>query len=343
MPAPKSAYIKGIRWESERLGYPDTQVKGDTFPMTWADDDEIYAAAGDPLWGQSASGLDVERFCGGPEDYEITKVNDMNEYLGWGGDGPKPSGMICVAGVLYLAFQNMLRMRIPPHSLLSQHGSDAQIAYSYNKGGFWAPALGTVEKPMFPGYAFGGPSFVNFGKNNADARDGYVYAVSSDQWDNGSNLRLGRAPKERIMEAGAWEWVCAFGPGGEPAWMNRLGDAIPVLSVHRAISLPEMVYLKGIDRYLLLTWRLHRDFSPVDGTDLYLYESPEPWGPFSLVCVEESWEGKAFNPYAPRVPLKWMQPDGVSGWLQFSGSWDAAAQSKGYYRSNVRKFRLIMA
>jgi hypothetical protein len=27
---------------------------------------------------------------------------------------------------------------------------------------------------------------VNFGRNNAGARDGYAYAVSTDQWDNGS-------------------------------------------------------------------------------------------------------------------------------------------------------------
>jgi len=31
------------------------------------------------------------------------------------------------------------------------------------------------------GHKFGGPSFVQFGKNNEDARDEYVYAVSSGQ------------------------------------------------------------------------------------------------------------------------------------------------------------------
>jgi hypothetical protein len=103
-----------------------------------------------------------------------------------------------------------------------------------------------------------------------------------------------------------------------------------------------MVYLAGIRRYLLLTWRLHKDFSPEDGTDLVILESPEPWGPFRLVHFEEYWEGKAFNPYCPRLPLKWMQPDGVSGWIQFSGSWGPVGQKAGYYRSNVRPFRLKM-
>ena len=340
---PQSSYIKGWEWCGERIGYPDHEIKGDTFPMSWAEDGEIYTSAGDPCWGESGSGLDVEKFSGGPTDYKISKLNPMNDYLGWGGDGPKPTGMICVKGVLYLAFQNLLRARKPPFSLLSQHGSDAQIVYSTNKGGFWVPAIGTIGSPMFPGHKFGGPAFVNFGQNNAHARDGYVYAVSSDQWDNGSNLRLGRVPAESIVTREAWEWVCAFTMGGEPAWSHDLEEAIPVLSMHRWLGAPEMVYLAGINRYLLLTWQLHQDFSPDDGTDLLVLESPEPWGPFSLVHQEEYWQGKVFNPYCPRVPLKWLDADGVSGWLQFSGNWSTPGHKAGYYRSNVRRFRLRMS
>ena len=340
---PRSSIFSGLEWLGERIPYPDASIKGDTFPMTWAEDGEIYTSAGDPLWGESTSGLDVEKFSGGPTDYKISKVHPMNDYLGWGGDGPKSSGMICVDGVLYLAFQNMLRTQKPPFSLISQHGSDAQVVYSTNKGMFWVPTLANIPAPMFPGHRFGGPAFLNFGQNNANARDGYVYAASSDQWDNGSNLRLGRVPHDSIMRREAWEWVCAFTPSGAPAWSPDLLEAIPVLSLHRWISIPEIVYLAGVQRYLLLTWRLHQDFSPDDGTDLLVFEAPEPWGPFALVHFEEYWEGKAYNPYCPRVPLKWIEADGVTGWLQFSGSWGPAGQKMGTYRSNVRPFRLKLA
>ncbi len=340
---PKSNYIRGIEWLGERIPYPIREIQGDTFPMTWAHDDEIYTSAGDPLWGESRGGLDVEKFSGMPPDYTITKVDHMNDYVGGGGDGPKPSGMICVDGVLYLAFQNLRRMQKPPFSLLSQHGSDAQIVYSPERGVRWVPSLGNISTPMFPGHKFGGPAFINFGQNNANARDKYVYAVSSDQWDNGSNLRLGRVPADGIMRREAWEWICAFEPSGEPAWHHDLEEAVPVLSIHRWIGLPDMVYLAGIQRYLLLTWRLHKDFSGDDGTDLLVFEAPEPWGPFSLAHYEEYWEGKEFNPYCPRLPLKWMDPDGITGWMQFSGSWSQTGQKLGYYRSNVRRFRLILS
>ena len=101
-----------------------------------------------------------------------------------------------------------------------------------------------------------------------------------------------------------------------------------------------MVYLAPLRRYLLLTWRLRKDFCPDCGTDLLILDAPNPWGPFSLVHREEFWEGQVFNPYCPRLPLKWMSPDGLQGWIQFSGSWGAAAQKAGYYRSHVRQFRL---
>lgn len=361
---PKSEFIKNFEWCGEKIPYPEPHIKGDTFPMTWGPDDAIYTSAGDPgwgttpdgfedvklkpvkfspypgspNWGESFTGLDVEKFTGGPTDHQITKINNMNDYVGWGGAGPKPTGMICVDGILYLAFQNLLGARPCPHSLRSQSGSDAHIVYAEVGAGsyVWTPAVRHIETPMFPGHQFGGPAFINFGKNNQNARDEYVYAVSSDQWDNGSNLRLGRVLADRIIRRDAWEWVCAWTLACEPVWSHDIGNAIPILSLHRRLSLPDMVYVAAIKRYLLLNWRLHADFNFGNGTDLMIFESPEPWGPFSLVHFEEDWEFKDFTPYCPRLPLKWMDTDGLGGYIQFSGK----PGHPQYYRSNVRKFRL---
>jgi hypothetical protein len=342
------AVINGLEWLSERIPYPEPSVTGDTFPMTWADDGEIYTSAGDPMWGECTHdhGMDVEKIVGCPPHYQIMRPHLLPDMMGYGGDGPKPTGMICVGGVLYLAFQNMLGRKPPAHGTKCQHGSDAHIICSHDKGKTWEPSFKDIKTPMFPGHLFGGPAFVNYGKNNEGARDEYVYAVSGDQFDNGSELRLGRVPKDRILDADAWEWVSDFGHDGVPNWAGNLAESVPVLMKERSISLPEMVYLRKIERYLLLTWRLREDFSPADGTDLFIYESPEPWGPFSLVHFEEMWEGKLVNPYCPRLALKWMEPDGVTGWLQFSGSWNSPHDRQGYrpyYRSNVRKFRLTVA
>jgi len=336
---PKSKIITGFEWTGPRFSYPEPEIKGDTFPLTWADDDAIYASSGDPCWGESHDGLDVEKFTGdSPADWKITKFAHMNEYTGWGGNGPKPTGMICVDGILYLAFQNLLREKPPLYGLVSQHGSDAQIVYSPKRWGWWIPHMNEMKNPMFPGSKFGGPAFVQHGKNNADARDDYVYAVSSDQWDNGSNIRVGRVPKDKITGYATWEWVCAWDTEGKPVWSGVLENAIPVLSAYKMFGCPEMVYLPKLKRYLFLSWRLHKDFSPVDGTDLIVLEAENPWGPFSFVHYEESWEGD-LNPYCPRVPLKWMADDNLSGHILFSGTW-ALATNTTLYRAHTRPFKL---
>jgi hypothetical protein len=346
-PVARSSRIQGIEWLGDEFPYPGKvdgkQVKGDTFPMTWAADGEMYASCGDPCWGPSVWGIDIEKLEGMPPDYTISQINAMPDYTGWGGWGPKPTGMISVNGVLYLAVQNLRGMKPPAYGAKSQHGSDAGIIVSSDYGRTWLPEMKSAffTIVMFPGARFGGPAFINFGKDNEGARDEFVYAVSSDQWDNGSHLVLGRAPHDKTLDAGAWRWVSHLDDAADPTWTDDLGAAAPILSDYRWISAPEMVYLKGIKRYLLLTWHLNADFSGKDGSHLIVYDAPEPWGPFTLAHYEPIWETVEKNPYCPRIPLKWMESDGVTGWLQFSGSWEKPANEE-YYRSHVRRFRLKM-
>jgi len=192
---------------------------------------------------------------------------------------------------------------------------------------------------MFPGSKFGGPAFINFGKNNENAVDSFIYAVSADQWDNGSELRLGRVPMKDIMNASSWEWVSQLHSEKEPYWTHELNNSVPVLSNDGRISMPEMIYLAPIKKFLLLTWSLNQDFSPRDGSTLYIYESSNPWGPFTLFHKEDPWENEQVTPYCPRLPLKWLShSDGkITGWLQFSGGWYPGSE---YYRSNIRPFEL---
>lgn len=335
-PGEDTAAIGPVSGYFQKIGL---QVHGDTYPLTWGDDGHLYASSGDPHWGGKPDGLDIERFEGMPPDYRIARVNPMADYKGNAAEGPKPTGMLCAGGILYLAFQNLLGVKPRPHGMKSQSGADAVIVRSRDHGKTWEPAIGAIKEPMFPGPSFGGPAFVNFGRNNEGARDGFAYAVSSDQWDNGSHVRLGRAPLDRLTEAAAWEWVGGFGPGLSPRWTRSLAAATPVITRERSLGAPEMVWIAAAKRYLLLSWRLHEDFNCDKGTDLLIYESPEPWGPFTLVHEECPWEDDGTTPYCPRLPLKWVSVrDGVLiGWLQFSGSW---RENSMHYRSHVKPFSL---
>ena len=55
-----SPVIKGFAWTGPTAAYPETEKRGDTFPITWAVDDRLYTSAGDPVWPDKGSGLDVE-------------------------------------------------------------------------------------------------------------------------------------------------------------------------------------------------------------------------------------------------------------------------------------------
>jgi hypothetical protein len=85
--------------------------------MTWAADDELYMATGDPnfayfdglprhvSWQEAfdkpdlyphMGGVDVEKITGYGSDFSIEQVNTMPGLIGPDGNGAKPSGMVSV-------------------------------------------------------------------------------------------------------------------------------------------------------------------------------------------------------------------------------------------------------
>ena len=388
---PKSYIYNNFEWTGKRVPCATPRIRGDTYPMTWAADGEIYLASGDPNWyyddngevvtsdGYSRgfvedsvyrriSGMSVEKITGPPENFELTRVNDMLGFTGGGGSGPKPCGMISVDGTLYLAVQNLLGNKPPRYREHSQHGSDASILASKDYGKTWSPDISPILmkmeaeqydrvgyknwmgwktppearteyegwKPMFPGSLFGGPSFVQFGQDNRGALDEYVYAVSADHWDNGSEMRLGRVHKSKIQDAAEWEYALTEGKG-DVSWHKGLEISKPVLTIEAHMSLPEMMYIPSVKKYLLLTWALHQDFGGDTGSELTILESNNMWGPFGLVYYEWMWYKQKAVCYCPRIPLKWFDYENLTGWLEFSGTW---ASQDYYYKPQIMPFTL---
>lgn len=347
--APRSPVFAGLEWLGERVAYPEAAVKGDTFPVTWAADGLIYTACGDPCWGGKPGGdmgLDVESIRGTPADWKIAKVNVMPDYIGAGGLGPKPTGMLALDGALYLACQNWNGGRIPEVAkplndiaMETGHGWDGQIIVSHDRGLTWQPSITGHTAPMFPGRSFASPAFINAGREHAGAPDAWIYAISGEGWDNGNACRLGRVARDRILDAGAWQWVGGYAADGQPQWTGELAKAVPVLVHPGYLGTVEMVYLSRLGRYLLLSWHHKVKASCDAGSELVIYDAPQPWGPFTLVHHEDPWESAEVNPYNPRLPLAWFDQERLEGWLLFSGSWRNGGTSP-YYRANARRFRL---
>ncbi len=80
IPYPPRATIRGIRWLTERLLYP--QSHGDVWSCMWADDDAVYTASDDTHGVGEAcdSNLAIHQIVGIPPTHTATTINLMAAY-----------------------------------------------------------------------------------------------------------------------------------------------------------------------------------------------------------------------------------------------------------------------
>src|SRR3989441_5575260 len=151
-PYPPSPLIKGLTWSSK-----ETIIRrangSDNWPLTWADDDNLYTAYGDgngfePFVPEKLS-LGLAKIIGTLPEVKGVNVRTLSlEQKGEGNSGKKASGILMVDGVLYLWTRN---------------AANAQLAWSSDHGATW-----TWSDWKFTN-SFGCPAFLNFGRNYGGA------------------------------------------------------------------------------------------------------------------------------------------------------------------------------
>ncbi len=316
---PSSPVIQGIEWAPV-----ETIVRrasgSDNWPITWADDGNMYTAYGDG-WGfepktEKKLSLGIAKIVGSPEDFRGINVrSESGERLGQGAKGAKTSGMLCVDGVLYMFVRNT---------------GNSQVAWSDDHGQTWTWSDWTFTT------SFGSPTFLNFGKNYAGARDGFVYIYSNDRdsaYEPGDRFVMARVPRDKIRDRNAYEFFKCLNESEEPIWTKDIHDRGGVFTHTGKCYRSGISYNAGLKRYL---WCQILPFStdsrgPRFQGGFGVYDAPEPWGPWMRVFYSESWDvgpGETSS-----FPTKWMSRDGRTCHLLFSGD-DCFS---------VRKARLIIA
>lgn len=301
-PYPPSPVVASLEWAP-----PATILrKGsdcDNFPTTWADDGDLYTAHGDcrgffPL-RERKLGLGFARITGGPTDFEGINIPTSADNFAPGAGGKKASGLLMVDSVLYLWARN---------------AGNAQLAWSTDHAKSWAWADWKLST------SFGHPAFLNFGRNYAGARDGYVYIYSPDKdtaYEQASGLVMARVPKHRIRDRSAYEFFEKLDPKGVPIWTTdiaRRGQVFrnPPAGVYRT----QVSYNAGLKRYFLNHILIGSDNVRFQG-GFGIYDAPEPWGPWTTVYYTPTWDvGPGENQH---FPPKWMSADGTTMYLIFSG------------------------
>jgi CubicO group peptidase (beta-lactamase class C family) len=271
-------------------------IGSDNWPVTWGDDDMLYAAYGDgwgfePLLNRKLS-LGFVRISGGPANYRGTNIrSESGEHTGEGPKGIKASGMLMVDKVLYMWVRNL---------------GQAQLAWSGDHGKTWQWGWRMED-------GFGSPAFVNFGRNYAGARDAYVYTYSqegSSAYESDDHLLLARVHRRHIRDRAAWEFFHGLDAQGQPRWTSDIASRVPVFRYPRHCQRVDAVYNPALRRYLMALGYDH-------GGGWGLFEASEPWGPWSTVYHTDNWGLGETHGY--RLPSKWISKDGRTLHMIFSG------------------------
>jgi hypothetical protein len=284
---------------------------GDNWPVTWADDDALYTTWGDgtgfvPKVKPKLS-LGFARVTGTPDKFAGVNVRSSAEQLGQGRDGKKGWGILSVEGTLYLWLGHA-----------DNKGGQTQLAWSRDHAKTWTFAEWKFAE-------FGMMGFVNFGKDYAGARDGYVYAYSHEGSladTPADHFILMRASKDKLTSREAWEFFVKLDANGQPQWSRDITQRGPVFTHRDACLRSAMTYCAPLKRYL---WWQHIPL-PAGAKDrgdtrytggFAVYDAPEPWGPWTTAYFTEKWDvgpGEHGD-----FPTKWMSEDGKTLHLVFSG------------------------
>ena len=300
-PYPPSPVIRSIQWAP-----PETIIRraqgSDNWPLTWGDDDRLYAAYGDGRgfrpYVEKKLSLGLAVIEGGPETFRGRNLRAPTlERVGDGPNGPKASGLLMVHGILYLLVRNV---------------GNSQIVWSADHGKTWTWCRWKFTT------SFGCPTFLNFGPNYAGARDDYVYIYSPDcdsAYERADRMVLARVPINQITNRAAYEFFVRL-EDGHPIWtrdIHRRG-AVFVHPGHCYRS--GITYNAPLGRYLWCQTGLGQD--PRFEGGLAIYDAPEPWGPWTTVFYTSRWDVGPGE--SSCFPTKWMSRDGKTLYLVFSGN-----------------------
>ncbi|MCX7048433.1 MAG: serine hydrolase [Candidatus Sumerlaeota bacterium] len=308
---PPSPVIKELRWAPKETIL--RRAKGsDNWPLTWGDDDALYAAYGDgngfePFVSEKLS-LGFARIRGDAAAFQGENLRAPTlEQRGGGAAGRKASGLLCVDGALYLWARN---------------AGNSQLAWSSDHGATWTWGNWKFTQSL------GCPSFLNFGKNYAGARDTYVYVYSPDAdsaYEVADRLILARVPKDRIREREAYEFFVKLdSTTGAAIWSKDLAQRGAAFVNPKRCYRSNVSYNAGLRRYLLaqpIPQAASKDAKGKIDTrfhgGLAIYDAPEPWGPWTTVFFTEDWDIGPGD--SASLPPKWMSADGKTLYLVFSG------------------------
>ena len=339
-----SELIKAVKLDRYRYHTGE----GDMWPLCWAEDDHIYAGAGDNkgcatnIWRitsntsfkKDGSAMDHSKLTN-TNDWSMDMINpqpvDYFKLVDLPTPNLNPGSILDIGGRLYLAVEAQDYGTDP--LFCRQQNYYGWIVTSDDGGKTWNETA--TDTRFFTG-RLSSCHFIQYGRGYRGAVDEYVYAHfpadenGNSYWENADFLLLGRVHKDKILQREAWEFVVGL-EGEEPIWDKDGDKAIPVFSYYKMTGADHCAYCEGIGRYILGNYsfideNLHpRPIHQMRWPEAYrsqltLFEAEHPWGPWKIFHRDDDWG--TYGDYQPNFPTKWMSKDGRMLFMISSGSWD---------------------
>lgn len=324
----------------------NTASDGDLWPCAWSDDDILYLANGDGKgFDLNAPWADivVSKITSGHPDFRNIVGQRITANVGKVWSDPaqynrKPTGMVSVNGVLYLAVQDLKY-----GSGAFDDAPNATILKSTDKGATWTY---NTSVPMFKNYVFTTIFFLDFGKDGVDnvpgsTDDDYVYAYGLDNnWRDSfcnsvqdpTKLYLARIPRTSdLQNINNWQFWTGGLDGANPSWSaggdinakkpvlqddtrvySKVTPGFPKDRIRDMTTLSQgsVVYNKGLDRYIYCSWTEYT---------FEFFEAPKPWGPWKKFLSKDfgsyPWFDNKNGGYATIIPSKYISEDGQRMWV----------------------------
>lgn len=324
-PYPPSPVLSGVRFDFTT--HVRRAIDSDNWAVTWAADGNQYATWGDGRGfdgGRTKKSLGYSRIEGNADDWTARDTYGSEKAEATATLQGKSYAILGVNGALY--------------SFVSP-GSDAKNLesarlYKSNDGAHrWTPTpvVFTAAK-----HHLALPCFLQFGKDDAGARDGYVYVywlrVRAMSWEvqRPGEIMLTRVPRGAIEDSSRYEYFAGLDGAGEPRWSTDPGAMRAAFADPNGLMRSSANYDAGLGRYLVVTNHTARNAGNVG-----IFDAPEPWGPWTTVAYYRGWPGGAEvprNTFYGNFSSKWFSDDGLDFVFVFTGknandSWNSVRGS----------------
>src|SRR5688572_18909357 len=201
---------------------------------------------------------------------------------------------------------------------LSLNYGIAGIIKSTDHGKTWSN-IPDQKTPRFLGPKFAGLTFLNFGPGYTDVPDNlgsYVYAMSNDySWESGDCLYMARVHKDSVLSRNAWQFLSGIIDESIPEWSKHESESYPIFTDSGHAGHPTISYNFALKRYILGIYSdtiPHKENATAEewrkwdkASEVQLYESENPWGPWKIFYSEMPFGGKNHSCYLPQLPNNW--------------------------------------